>query len=300
MTLVMMLYIFTGLLVFMAIIALLQSHSQELTEKTNQNFSQMVGITIDGRFSTQQKTHSTKVSTLLWRAGIEPKERHVIFIFFGTLILTTLTAMTKGLVTAIFVPLFMILFIYVWLQRRAAKRVKDILFELPLFLDQVLRALGTGQSMEGALARATRESPDPIKTLFERILRENQLGKDLGLAIQETATLYRLHEFYLVSLAIRVNRSYGSSVRELLKNTIKMIHEREAARRELKTMTGETRVTAWVLGLLPLFIAGYILVMNPTYMTTMWEDSSGKFMLFTAVIFQVIGVFALWRMIKSI
>lgn len=300
MTLVLLIYVCTGLMIFLAVFALFQSHSKKLTEKTNQNFSQVVGISIDGSFSRQSKKQSTLVKTLLWRAGVEPKERHLVFVFIGTVLLTVLAAIFKGLLSAIFIPLLVMGFIYFWLQRRASKRIKDILFQLPLFLDQVLRALGTGRSMEGALELATHESPDPLKTLFERVLRENQLGKDLGLAIQETAELYRLHELYLVSLAIRVNRSYGSSVRDLLKNIVKMIHDREAARRELKTMTGETRVTAWVLGLLPLFIAGYIMMMNPGYMATMWEDSAGKLMLFTAVIFQIIGVFALWRMIKSI
>lgn len=300
MTLVLLIYAFTGLLIFLAVFALFQSQSKELTEKTNQNFSQVVGISIDGRFSRQPKKQSTRVKTLLWQAGVEPKERHVLLVFMTTLLLTALVAMIKGLLTALFIPLLVVVFIYLWLQRRASTRVKDILFQLPLFLDQVLRALGTGRSMEGALELATNESPEPLKTVFERVQRENKLGKDLGLAIQETADLYRLHELYLVSLAIRVNRSYGSSVRELLKNIVKMIHEREAARRELKTMTGETRVTAWVLGLLPLLIAGYIMMMNPSYMTTMWEDSSGRFMLFTAVFFQMIGAFALWRMIKSI
>lgn len=300
MTLVLLIYVFTGLMIFLAVFALFQSHSKELTEKTNQNFSQMVGISIDGRFNHQPKKQSTLVKTLLWRAGVEPKERHILLVFIGTLLLTALVTLFKGLYAALFIPLLVAVFIYLWLQRRASIRVKDILFQLPLFLDQVLRALGTGRSMEGALELATNESPEPLKTVFERVLRENQLGKDLGLAIQETADLYRLHELYLVSLAIRVNRSYGSSVRELIKNIIKMIHDREAARRELKTMTGETRVTAWVLGLLPLLIAGYIMMMNPGYMTTMWDDSSGRFMLFTAVLFQMIGAFALWRMIKSI
>jgi len=142
--------------------------------------------------------------------------------------------MIQGLLTAIFIPLLVIVFISLWLQRRASKRIKDILFQLPLFLDQVLRSLGTGRSMEGALELATLESSEPLKTVFERVLRENRLGKDLGMAIQETAELYRLHELYLVSMAIRVNRTYGSSVRELIKNIVKMIHEREAARRELK------------------------------------------------------------------
>lgn len=300
MTLVLVIYIFTGLLLLLAIMALVQSHSRELTEKTNQNFSQMVGIAIDGRFSRNPQKKFTRVKTLLGRAGIEPKERHIVTVVFGTIFLTVLVAISKGVITALFIPVLVSMMIYLWLQQRASRRVKEILYQLPLFLDQVLRALGTGRSMEGALELAARESPNPLKMVFERVHRENQLGKDLGLAIQETADLYKLQELYLVSLAIRVNRSYGSSVRELIKNIVKMIHDREAARRELKTMTGETRVTAWVLGLLPLMIAGYIMVMNPGYMLTMWEDSSGQFMLFTAVIFQMLGAFFLWRMIKSI
>lgn len=300
MTLVLLIYVFTGLMILFAVFVFMQSHSKELTEKTNQNFSQIVGIRIDGRFDRQSKNQSTRLKTFLWRAGVDPKERHLLVFFLGTALLTTLVVMIQGLLTAIFIPLLVIVFISLWLQWRASKRIKDILFQLPLFLDQVLRSLGTGRSMEGALELATLESSEPLKTVFERVLRENRLGKDLGMAIQETAELYRLHELYLVSMAIRVNRTYGSSVRELIKNIVKMIHEREAARRELKTMTGETRVTAWVLGLLPLLIAGYIMMMNPGYMQTMWQDSSGKFMLCMAVIFQMIGAVALWRMIKSI
>lgn len=300
MTLALLIYIFTGLLLLLAIMALVQSHSRELTEKTNQNFSQMVGIAIDGRFSQNPQKKFTRIKTLFGRAGIDPKERHIVIVVLSTIFITVLVAISKGVLTALFIPLFVSVMIYLWLQQRASRRVKEILFQLPLFLDQVLRALGTGRSMEGALELAARESPNPLKMVFERVHRENQLGKDLGVAIQETADLYKLQELYLVSLAIRVNRSYGSSVRELIKNIVKMINDREAARRELKTMTGETRVTAWVLGLLPLMIAGYIMVMNPGYMLTMWEDSSGQFMLFAAIIFQMLGAFFLWRMIKSI
>lgn len=300
MTLSALIFVLAAILILLSCIAVFKSRSQELTEKTNQQFAQSVGITIDGRLVRQPEKQFTLIKTLLWRAGIELKERHIVLTIVGTILLSSVVAITHGLASGLFVPMAVALFSYFWLLKRAASQIQAILFELPLFLDQVLRALGTGRSMEGAIELATRESPEPLKLVFERVLRENQLGKDLGLAIQETAELYRLQELYLVSMAIRVNRSYGSSVRDLINNIIKMIHDREAARRELKTMTGETRVTAWVLGLLPLLIVGYILMMNPSYMMTMWEDASGKLMLIIAVLFQSIGAFTLWRMIKSI
>ncbi len=154
--------------------------------------------------------------------------------------------------------------------------------------------------MESALALAVSETPNPLQEIFARVLRANRLGEDLGEAIQEAADLYRVQELYLVSLAVRVNRTYGSSVRDMLGNIVKMIHDREAARRELQTMTGETRVTAWVLGLLPVLMAVYIMLMNPSYMLGMWQDSSGQVLLIAALVFQSIGALLLWRMIKSI
>jgi len=65
-------------------------------------------------------------------------------------------------------------------------------------------------------------------------------------------------------------------------------------------MTGETRVSAWVLGLTPLLLAGYMVFTNPGYLDVMLQDSSGKSMLYTAAALQAAGVLLLWRMLRSV
>jgi tight adherence protein B len=70
--------------------------------------------------------------------------------------------------------------------------------------------------------------------------------------------------------------------------------------RELRAMTGETRVTAWVLGAMPTMIAGFMVYSSPSYIGTMWYDPSGRTVLMVAGGFQALGVLILWRMIKSI
>lgn len=293
-------YALAGLLLILALVAMLRSGKQELNEKANRHFAHIAGMAIDGRQIIERRRRSSGVKQMFWRAGLEPQEKHYLIATSVTLLITVLVGLNQGLLAALMVPLILAIIFYLWLWQRANARIKSILLQLPLFLDQVLRALGTGRSMESALQLAASETPDPLKEIFERVLRANRLGDDLGQSIQQVAELYRVQELYLVSLAIRVNRTYGSSVRDLLNNIVKMIHEREAARRELRTMTGETRVTAWVLGMLPIMIAGYIMMMNPGYLLTMWQDDGGKIMLVTALGFQAVGAFILWRMIKSI
>ncbi|EGH49225.1 type II secretion system protein, partial [Pseudomonas syringae pv. pisi str. 1704B] len=52
---------------------------------------------------------------------------------------------------------------------------------------------------------------------------------------------------------------YGGNASELMENLIKLIRDREQAGRQLRAMTGETRMTAVVLALLPISMAGYFL-----------------------------------------
>lgn len=300
MSVLMWTYLLSALLIVLALVAVFRSSRQELNEKAYRHFVDTAGLKIDGVRSRDRRRKMTPIKQLFWRAGLEPKQRDTVIVATVTLLLTLLVGIGNGILAAFMVPLLVALLLYMWLWHRANNRVKAILFQLPLFLDQVLRALGTGRSMESALQLAAAETPDPLKEIFEKVLRVNRLGDDLSQSIQQMAELYRVQELYLVSLAIRVNRTYGSSVRDLLNNIVKMIHDREAARRELRTMTGETRVTAWVLGLLPLMIAGYIVMVNPDYMMTMWDDSSGRILLAAALVLQAIGAFTLWRMIKSI
>lgn len=300
MTLINMLYLLAAVFIGLAMWVVMKSSRRELSEKANRRFADTAGILIESRDRAEIERESSKLEQLFWRAGMEIRESHVVMALSVTGLIMLITFLMQGLLAALTVPLVIAVGIYTFLWQRANSRIKAILAQLPLFLDQVLRALGTGRSMESALQLAVSETPDPLHEIFNRVLRMNQLGNDLGEAIMDAAHLYRVQELYLVALAIRVNRTYGSSVRDLLSNIVKMIHDREAARRELRTMTGETRVTAWVLGMLPIFIAGYILMMNPDYMLSMWEDDGGRIMLITATAFQLVGGFTLWRMIKSI
>ena len=86
----------------------------------------------------------------------------------------------------------------------------------------------------------------------------------------------------------------------MLENLIKLIREREQGARQLSAMTGETRLTAVVLGLLPVGMVGFFLVTNPGYLLHMWNDASGRRMLLMAFGLQVFGCLALWRMLRSV
>jgi tight adherence protein B len=133
-----------------------------------------------------------------------------------------------------------------------------------------------------------------------RITRNVHLGVTLPDAVKDFADLYERDEFQLFALGLRVNHRYGGNASELLDNLIRLIREREQGARQLKAMTGETRMTAVVLALLPVSMVAYFLAVNPAYLLHMWNDGSGQKMLLVAFAMQTLGCLALWRMLRSI
>jgi len=183
---------------------------------------------------------------------------------------------------------------------RLRRRQAQIVAQIPLFIDQILRSLSTGRSLESAIRFAAGEALPPLRYVLDRVIRAADLGADMVETLAEAAKLHNLRELNLIALAMRISNNYGSSPRDMLDSVVRMIRQQELARSELAAMTGETRMSAWVLGLTPLLIGGYIIVMNPSYLDILLKDPSGQTMLTTALALQGIGAFILWRMLRSV
>ena len=183
---------------------------------------------------------------------------------------------------------------------RLCRRQAQIISQVPMFVDQVIRSMGTGRSVESAIRLAAEASPVPLKYVLERVVRATDLGADMVQTLDEAASLHGLRELGLISLALNISNTYGSSPREMLQSVVQMIRHRELAQRELAAMTGETRISAWVLGLTPIVLAGYMVMNNPSYLDMMLEDSSGRSVLYMAGFMQITGVLLLWRMLRSV
>lgn len=294
-----LIYASAVLLLCVALYLFWHGQQKALIEKVSRRMAETSGVIT---FTQPRQVQQTPPAILrmFWRAGIDITAGQLNSGFLCLLVFAISAALLKGIVVAVSLVLIAIIGIYLWVLRKARARINLILVQLPLFLDQVLRAISTGRSMESALNVAAEETPNPLKEVIDRVTRAHELGADLGESIQETADIYQINELYLFAMAIRINRVYGCSVRDLLQNVIKMIHDRDIAQRELQALTGETRFTAWVLALIPPAMAMYIMYMNPTYLENMWQDPSGKIALIIAATLECTGVFVIWRMIKSI
>ena len=202
-----------------------------------------------------------------------------------------------GLLAMLVLPPLLLRLYIAW---RYQRRVQRMIEQLPQLLDHSVRSLKSGRTLADAVLGAIESTEPPLKQAMSRIQRNVQMGVSLPESASDFAEFYERDEFRLFALGLKVNHRYGGNASELLENLIKMIREREQGARQLKAMTGETRMTAYVLAGLPIVMVGYFLMVNPGYLMSMWNDGTGRYLLLAAVALDIAGTFVMWRMLRSI
>lgn len=185
-------------------------------------------------------------------------------------------------------------------QIRKSNKRRRILQQLPGFIDHLNRRVHVGMSLNKAVEQVLPAMNNPLRSVARRAVQRTSLGTELYDSFYKEAKITGVQEFALLGSVFKVNHQFGGSVTAALENLVELLHQQERSERELKSMTGETRVTAWVMGVAPTAMAIYMLVSNPQQLLSMWADESGRQALMLGIGAQVLGALVLWRMVRSL
>lgn len=236
---------------------------------------------------------------ILWRSGSEVEVAAVQKILIGLGISIPLVLLIFGAFTGSFIIGVVLIVGFIALTRQAAARRRKIVGQLPDFLESTIRVLAAGNTLEESMASAARESAEPLRTLFLSISRQVRLGAPIENVLMETGRIHKLRDIRVMALAASVNRKYGGSLKNILRSLVQAIRSRDAAARELRALTAETRFSAIILSTIPVALTLYIMLVNRGYYVNMWADSSGRVLLIVSVLLQLTGILVIWRMMRS-
>ena len=199
-------------------------------------------------------------------------------------------------VLTIFIPIMILAglvcaaipFGHVWWKRK--KRFDAFLEQLPDALDLISHALSAGHAFSEALHMVSIEMPHPIAAEFRKAYEEQNLGLSVKLALENLTQRMPILDLKMCVTAILIQRETGGNLAEILEKVAYTIRERFRILGDLKTLTTSSRMSAWLLCALPIGVALAVTVMNPEYMSVLWKDPRGHYLIAAALFMQITGM----------
>jgi tight adherence protein B len=234
------------------------------------------------------------------RAGIAPGAALYLRLLLPGLVLVALAAIFGGILSVAGVVLLYSVAIYFRLWLRAVQRHQKMVRQLPPFLDAMIRLTMIGNSLDSAFQAALPTVDPPLSDLLERANRLVQAGLDLEPALTQEARIFRLPEVELIAAVIGLALRFGGRADMVLERMAGFMRDREHAQQELMALSAEIRLSAWILGLLPVALSTFLIIFNNNMFMLMLADPVGEKMLIGAGLLEVGGAYWLYRLAKSI
>jgi tight adherence protein B len=247
----------------------------------------------------ERSTFGERIAKMLARADLKLKGGEfmaimvIASIFLGGLLFyltkSNILFAAVGAVVGAIIPL-------VYVQNQQGKRLIRFNEQLPDMLNLMVNGLRAGYSTLQSMEAISKELPPPISEEFRRVVQEQALGIDVGLALENLVRRIPSDDLDLVITAMKVQREVGGNLAEILDTISYTIRERVRIKGEIRTLTAQQKYSGRFLALMPIIVVGILYLLNPSYMQEFILPSSqpcGYISLAVVVLLITSGYFAM-------
>ena len=185
-----------------------------------------------------------------------------------------------------------------WVRSRRKRRNNNFNDQLAETLSMIVSSLRGGFSLVQALANTAKEAAEPTKSELRRVGQEIQLGVSLAQALDNLVARIESEDLDLVVTSIKINARVGGNLTSILETIGTTIRERSKLRREVRVITSMQRMSSYVIGLLPVGLAGIIFTINPNYMMRLFQPNIYLCIPIGAAICAALGFVVIQRIIN--
>ena len=144
-------------------------------------------------------------------------------------------------------------------------RQKKLSRQLPEAFQMISRSVSAGQTVPAALRIIADDFDEPISEEFALCYEQQNLGISRETSLRKLAQRTGIMELQLFVVALLVQERSGGDLVGLLDNLAAMIRKRLKLQNRIRALTGEGRMQALVLIILPIAALAAMLVLSPEY-----------------------------------
>ncbi|NVD05926.1 type II secretion system F family protein [Vibrio sp. JPW-9-11-11] len=179
--------------------------------------------------------------------------------------------------------------LYFWLNKKISDRLSAFEEQLPEALDIMRRMLQAGQPVTQAFNEVGSEMPAPIGVEFKNTFNLLNYGYDMRLAIMQMAERTPTVSMLAFSSAVLLQKETGGNLSENLEKVSRVLRARFKLQRKIKTLSAESRLSAWILVLSPFILFVFLSFINPEYVEPLYTDPRGMDLVSAGIVSLFIG-----------
>jgi tight adherence protein B len=238
------------------------------------------------------------LASMLERSGARTRLGEILVIWLiGGIALLALGWVMAGFIGALLVLILLLVIPPAALQGAIDHRARLFATQLPDVLKLTASSLRAGFSLLQGLEAVSKQLREPSAAEMQRVLAEARLGRPVEDALEAAAARIRNRDFSESVAAVRIQQEAGGNLAILFDTLAETMVARLRLRREVRTLTAEGRLSAFILGLMPLLLGLFIFTVNRSYMEALFQTFAGKVMLVGALLLQVVGFYWMYRIV---
>lgn len=251
--------------------------------------------------TTGQLLVSKDFSEYILSAGIKFTPSEFVYAWLGLVFipLILLSAIGANPVTTVAVTLIGFAIPPLYLQRSRKKTQELFTKQLGEALVIMGNAVRGGFSFRQAMDGIARDMQPPISSEFAMTIREINYGVSQMDALQHMTERVRNADLDLLICAVSITAQVGGNLSDILDIIANTIKDRIRIKQEVKVLTASGRMSAMIIGLLPVLLVVALMILNPEYFGGFFQTTLGITLAVISVVMEVIG-FLLIRKISDV
>jgi len=199
-----------------------------------------------------------------------------------------------GLVLAMALGFLPILYVRIVYNRRR----RALTEQLPDVLTLLVSGLRAGHGIMQAMGLIVEKLPAPASKEFGRVIRAVEFGLPVHRALTEMSERLAVDDLDLVVTAINIQYEMGGNLARTLETIGSTVRDRIYMLGQIRAMTAQQRLTGYLLAAFPAVLAVLILLLNPSYISQLWQPGWVRILPVAAVTLQIVGTLIIRRIVN--
>ncbi|MFN3835025.1 MAG: type II secretion system F family protein [Glycocaulis sp.] len=212
---------------------------------------------------------------------------------FGAFVagLNVLLVISSGAIAGLGLPRWIVGFL-------VARRQKAFTSNFADAIDIVVRGVKSGLPLNECLKIIARESPEPVRGEFEKLVEGIAVGVDLDEGMRRMTQRMPVAELNFFAIVLVIQAKAGGNLAEALGNLSAVLRARKLMGEKIQALSSEAKASAMIIGSLPPLVLTIVMLVAPAYMSLMFTHPLGQMMLLGGLIWMGIGIFVMRGMIN--